>query len=145
MADEPRTDAADHRDAAAAVKARRTNTPRRATTREQVDATPHASPADIHTVSTAHSADTMIGSFIAGQTASADYVIAINDGFEAFYPRGAMQPSCVRLWARGQQVHKTYYAAHGGDQAPTTPTQAKPINEPGGGIHNTTGLTTAIK
>jgi hypothetical protein len=138
------------RDAASAVKSRRAAThstkPRSTTSGEAVaNAEPRLSTADLGVTSDSIGAATLTGSFIAGHTASADYVIAPADGFEAFYPRGAMQPSCTKLWSRGQQVHKAHYAAHGGASAAPTPSAAKPVNEPGGGIHDTPGLTTAIR
>lgn len=134
-------------DVASAVKARRAQTkPRARVSREIEEAVePHVSTADMGVTSHSIGAATLVGSFIAGMTASADYIIAPYDGFESFYPRGAQQPTCIRLWSRGQQVHKSYYVEHGGDKAARTPTEAKPVNEPGGGIHSTAGLTTAIK
>ena len=131
-------------DAASAVKARRAGAPR-GRQAPPPESEPTVSTANLGVVSTSIGAETMIGSFVAGQTASADYVIAPADAFEAHYPRGCMQPSCVRLWQRGQQVHRTYFDAHGGVNAARTPAEAKPVNEPGGGIHSQAGLTTAIK
>jgi hypothetical protein len=87
----------------------------------------------------------LTGSFVAGMTASADYIIAPDDGYESFYPRGAAQPTCIKLWSRGQQVHKAYFVEHGGTSAASSPTEAKPVNAPGGGIHDAAGLSTAIK
>ena len=144
----------DHKssDAASAVKHRRAastttaHKPRATTSAEAVaNPEPRTTTADLGVTSDSIGPETMIGSFVAGHTASADYIIAPADGFKSFYPRGANQPSCVRLWTRGQQVHKTYYAANGGDKAAQTPATAVPVNEPGGGIHNTAGLTTAIR
>jgi hypothetical protein len=138
-------------DAASAVRSRRaathtTTKPRSTTSGEAVaNVEPRLSTADLGVTSDSIGAATLTGSFVAGHTASADYVIAPDDGYEAFYPRGAHQPSCTKLWSRGQQVHKTYYAEHGGASAATTPGDAKPINRPGGGIHETAGLTTAIR
>lgn len=77
---------------------------------------------------------TLVGSFVAGHTTSGDYVVAKNDAYRSWYPRGARQASTVRLWARGQLVHRDFYAQHGGDGAPATPAEAKPENEPGGGL-----------
>lgn len=136
----------DSNDAASAVKSRRVAKPRATTSadvREEV--APRVSTSDMGVTSDSIGAAVITGSFVAGHTASADYVIASGDAYEAFYPRGANQPSCVRLWTRGAQVHKTYYAQHGGDKAPSKPSDAVPVNEPGGGIHNTAGLTTAIR
>lgn len=138
---------ADDKDsAAAAVKSRRVHKPRATTSADaKEEAAPRLSTADMGVTSDSIGAATLTGSFIAGHTATADYVIATADAYEASYPRGAMQPSCVKLWSRGQQVHKTYYAAHGGANAASTPATAQPINAPGGGIHETAGLTTAIR
>jgi len=135
------------RDVASAVKARRAQTKPRARTSDELQAedTPRVSTADMGVTSHSIGAPTLIGSFVAGMTASADYIIAPADGFEAFYPRGANQPTCFRLWQRGQQVHKAYYAEHGGDKAAKTPAEAKPVNEPGGGIHQAAGLATNVR
>jgi hypothetical protein len=138
-------------DAASAVKSRRaathtTTKPRSTTSGEAVaNVEPRLTTADLGVTSDSIGAATLTGSFVAGHTASADYILASDDGYEAFYPRGAHQPSCTKLWSRGQQVHKTYYAEHGGANAAATPADAKPINKPGGGIHETAGLTTAIR
>lgn len=138
---------ADDKDsAAAAVKSRRASKPRATTSTEaQEETAPWVSASDMGVTSDSIGAATLTGSFIAGHTATADYVIATADAYEASYPRGAMQPTCVKLWSRGQQVHKTHYAAHGGANAAATPATAKPVNAPGGGIHEAAGLTTAIR
>jgi hypothetical protein len=136
--------AEDSKDAASAVKSRRVAKPR-ATTSEEAAPPPRSSTMNLGVTSDSIGAATLTGSFVAGHTASADYVQAADDAYEAWYPRGANQPSCVQLWSRGQQVHREYYAAHGGDDAPTTAASAQPINEPGGGIHDTAGLTTAVR
>lgn len=135
------------RDVASAVKARRAQTKPKARTAAELqdEAVPRVSTADMGVTSHSIGAPTLIGSFVAGMTASADYVIALADGFESFYPRGANQPTCIRLWQRGQQVHKAYYAEHGGDQAAKTPADTVPVNEPGGGLHSTTGLATNVR
>ena len=133
-------------DAASAVKARRAAKPRATTSSEAVEhPEPRLTTADMGVTSDSIGAATLTGSFIAGHTASADYVIAPADGYESFYPRGAHQASCVKLWSVGQQVHKTYFNQHGGVKAATRAADCVPVNEPGGGIHNTPGLTTAIR
>lgn len=135
------------RDVASAVKARRTATkPKSVTAGElQEEAAPRLSTADMGVTSTSIGAATLTGSFIAGQTASADYVIASDDAYESFYPRGAHQPTCIKLWSRGQQVHKAYYAEHGGAKAAAKPSDAAPVNKPGGGLHEAAGLQTDVK
>lgn len=124
--------------AAASVKARRAATPSR--TRTRTEEPPPGAAVTTGDRSVGLTSDSprppgvLTGSFIAGHTTSADYIIAPRDAYTSWYPRGAQQPTCTRLWTRGSQVHRDYYAQHGGDNAPTTPAEAKPTNEPGGGL-----------
>jgi hypothetical protein len=127
--------------AAAAVKARRAATPNTRRTRTEPEPEPlagAASPTGDRSVGLTSDSPrppgVLTGSFIAGHTTSSDYIIAPSDAYTSWYPRGAQQPSTVRLWSRGQQVHRDYYAQHGGDGAARTPADAKPTNEPGGGV-----------
>lgn len=143
----------DHRDsrndAAAAVRNRRASTPKQ--TRPQAvlgggDTTPESAPVSTPAGSAALSrqlevsadpaspAHTLTGSWIAGHTTSADYAPAKDDAYYSWYPEGCQQPSCRKLWNRGQHVLRSVYARYGGDDAPNTPETAMPVNEPGGGL-----------
>jgi hypothetical protein len=126
--------------AVASVKARRAATPHKRTRTHHEDEQPPAAAVPTGSRSVGLTSDSprppgvLTGSFVAGHTTSADYIIAPADAFTSWYPRGAKQPTCTRLWTRGSQVHRDYYAQHGGDNAPATPADAKPTNEPGGGL-----------
>jgi hypothetical protein len=132
--------AKDEDGAAATVKARRAATPSKRTARTTTEEPPLTAAVPTGDRSVGLTSDSprppgvLTGSFIAGHTTSADYVIAPADAYTSWYPRGAQQPTTTRLWSRGSQVHKDYYAQYGGDQAPATPAEAKPTNEPGGGL-----------
>lgn len=81
-----------------------------------------------------HGTATLTGSFVAGHTTSEDYVRTVRAAYHSWYPRGARQPSTVLLWNPGQLVNIAHYRAYGGGDAPATPTDAQPVNSPGGGI-----------
>lgn len=127
-----------HGDAAATVRARRANAPKKTSPQAVLattdgDSTEKNTPLEV-TGYPASPAHTLTGSWVAGHITSADYVPAKADGYYAWYPDGCLQPSCRKVWNAGQMVLRSVYAAHGGDQAPRTPQDAHPANAPGGGV-----------
>jgi hypothetical protein len=123
-------------DAAAAVKSRRVRRPQAVIGQEDdIEQEPESSshPLELaaHRPSAPH---TLTGSWVAGHVTSADYTVAKDHAYLTWYPEGCQQPSTRLLWTRGQHVLREYYDRFGGDEAPSTPETAMPVNEPGGGL-----------
>ena len=142
MVDMPQGD-----DAASQVKARRSRgTPRGAAEPVPPDPAPVDSSPGVPAMPSASSGishhslggpATVVSSFVSeGVPASVagNYVVPDQPGFYSFYPRGARQPSTVRVWNAGQQVRRDVYERYGGPNTPSRPENAQPINEVADGL-----------
>lgn len=122
-------------DAAAAVKSRRVRRPQAVLDQEgdEQEAQESSRPLELaaHRPSAPH---TLTGSWVAGHVTSADYTPAKDHAYLTWYPEGCQQPSTRLLWTRGQHVLREYYDRFGGDDAPSEPHLAMPVNEPGGDL-----------
>jgi hypothetical protein len=129
--------------AAAALKARRRTAGKRSAVPDPapVDSSPGLPALPMASSGISHHSlggpSTVVGSFVSegvSHASAGDYVVPEQDGFYAYYERGARQPTCVRAWTAGQRVRKDHYERYGGAQAPANPRDTRPLNEPGGGL-----------